>query len=78
MSERQAEARAVVVFERAERGSERTGNVIPFPTGARSSRETAVVDWMIGGNGQQPQVRLTGVTSGFGDVTKASPQGLAA
>lgn len=78
MSERQAEARPVVVFERAERRAERSGQVIPFPGPARSSRETTVVDWVVGGNSHQPQVRLTGVTSGFGDITKATLQGRAA
>ncbi|ARU62886.1 hypothetical protein CBW65_19315 [Tumebacillus avium] len=78
MSERQAESRPVVVFERAESRPERTGNVIPFPMPARGARETTAVEWVVGGQNQQRPVRLTGVSSGFGDVSKASVQRLAA
>lgn len=78
MSERQAEGRPVVVFERAEPRTERAGNVIPFPMPARGARESTAVEWVVGGQNQQAPVRLTGVTSGFGDVSKASVQGLAA
>ncbi|ASS75311.1 hypothetical protein CIG75_10125 [Tumebacillus algifaecis] len=77
MSERQVQVKSVVVWEAAPQQKEPAERVLPFPTSVPETQETTMVEWSVGGTPQLP-VRLIGVTSGFGDVSKASPRCLAA